>query len=170
MTAGSLWTKYRPLALRIAGGYYLPGAERQDVEQEALIGLWVASCEWKPDGGASFTSFARLVITRRLDTCVRLAHRDKHQVLNGSVREFVTDDGFSVDAAEALPCLHQVTDRVEDREQLRAVLRAIEHDLSDLERHCVIGIAQGLSYAEIGLPSQVDNALMRARRKLRAAA
>lgn len=168
--APALWTKHRPVAYAIAALYFWPGADRDDVKQEALIGLWIAARDWRPDAGRTFRSFAELVIKRRLATCVKLAKRSKHAPLNDSIRVLVDEDGVSDQAVDQLPHLHQVADVAEDRERLAAVLRAIDTDLSPLERRCIIGVASGLSYAEIGPQKRVENALDKARRKLRAAA
>ncbi len=158
MTVPALWTKHRPLARAIASDFYLPGSERQDVEQEALIGLWEAA-RTHDDALSPFKVWASIVIRRRLTSCLRAATRHKQLSLTQSVRDYDT------------PYLHQVSDRVDDREQLRAVLHAIDNDLTEFQRHCVIGVATGLSYPEIdGNIKRVDNALMRARAKLREAA
>ena len=166
MTVIQLWTKNRRLARLIARDYYFPGSERQDVEQEAMIGLWIAARDYREHDG-TFNAFARLIIKRRLDSCLKMASRSKHSPLNHSLRALVNDEGESVVAVEELPCLHQVTDAVENRERLRVVLAAINTDLTDFERHCVLGIARGDDYLELGEYKRVDNALMRARRKLR---
>jgi RNA polymerase sporulation-specific sigma factor len=167
-TVPALWLKHRRLAGQIACDYYLPGYERQDVVQEAEIALWVACRQF--DGSGEFRGFAAMVIRRRLNTCVKMANRKKHEPLNLSARVTIEEDGDVTHIADQLPCLHQVSDRVEDREQLRAVLRAIDRDLSEFERHCVVGLACGLEYVELGEFKSVDNALQRARAKLRAAA
>lgn len=169
MTVPALWLEHRPLARSIARDYFLPGAEPQDVEQEALIGLWEASRDF--NGYGTFKQFAAMVIRRRLQTCVKHANREKHKPLTGAARNSWAEDGEPRPILDTLPHLHQVADLAEDHEQIRAVLASIARDLTPIERQAVIGIASGLSYAEIGLPfKQIDNALARARRKLRAAA
>jgi RNA polymerase sigma factor (sigma-70 family) len=87
MTVSALWTRHRPLAYGIARDYFLPGAERQDVEQEALVGLWIAAKEWDRAKGASFRTFARVVIERRLASLVRTATAEKNRVLTDSERD-----------------------------------------------------------------------------------
>lgn len=88
MTAApSLWTKHRPLAHKIATGYGIPGADRDDVHQEALIGLWIASRNWDEGKGRNFPSFARLVITARLNTILRQALQTKHAYLTDAARD-----------------------------------------------------------------------------------
>lgn len=165
----TLFTKNRRLAFALARTRNWPGAEQQDVDQEAMIGLWSAARDYRADAGTKFSTFATVVIRRRLDSCVKAATRGKHQPLNEALRS-LGEGGEAVDAVALLPCLHQVTDFVEERERLAAVLAAIADDLTEYERHCVLGVAAGLPYERIGNPKQVDNALYRARRKLRAAA
>lgn len=71
----SLWTKHRPLAARVAAGYRIPGLERQDVEQEAMVALWNAARTYNPDAGAKFTTWAERVIRARLVDVLRTATR-----------------------------------------------------------------------------------------------
>lgn len=160
----ALWTKNRGLALAIAHEFFWPGAEGQDVEQEAMIGLWIAARGYQEGQGTKFRTFAALIIRRRLSTCVKTARREKHSPLNLALR---TWEGSEI--LDQLPSLHQVADIAEDRERLRIVIAAIGR-LSEFERHCVIGIGAGMSYGEIGDTKRVDNALTRARKKLREAA
>ena len=164
MTTAALWTKHRPLARAISRDFFLPGSETQDVEQEAQIGLWLAARDYDKDKGP-FPAFAGLVIRRHMMGCVEAANRGKHRPLNQSVSARDEEGGLLI---ERLPHLHQVTDVVEDKERLRGVLAAIDSDLTEFERHCVVGIASGLSYLEIdGNTKRVDNALSSAREKLR---
>lgn len=168
--APALWTKHRAFAYSIADGFYWPGADRDDVKQEALIALWVASRDWSPDGGLNFRNFAALVIREQLKDCLKAAKRLKHGPLNNSIRLLRDEDGILDQAVDQLPHLHQVVDVAEDRARLAAVLHAIDNDLTDLERRAIVGIAAGYSYAELGDPKRMDNLAYKARRKLRAAA
>lgn len=162
-----LWTANRGLAINIAGEFSFPGADRDDVVQEALIGLWIAAREYDPEQG-KFNHFAALVVRRHLVDCLRAARRFKQQPLNLALRALPDPDGEWRDILETLPHLHQVVDVVESREKLRIVLEAIPR-LSELQRHCVVGIAAGYDYVDLGPYKQVDNALTKARRKLRRA-
>lgn len=171
MSAPALWTRHRTLARAIARDWSIPGWERQDVEQEAMVALWEAARAWRPDGGASFPAFARQVISRRLTDALRAEQRWKRRPLNESLRVVENvDDGSLESIVETLPHWHQVADVAEDRESLRAVVRIIRDGLTDFERHCVVGIATGVPYVELGPKKRVDNAASRARRKLKAAA
>lgn len=161
-----LWTANRPMARSIAREFYIAGSDRQDVEQEALIGLWIAARDYKPDLG-SFKPFASLVIKRRLVSCVKMANAGKHAPLNQSLRARIGPEGKEERVDELLPNLHQVVDVAENRERLALVIAAIDTDLTEFERRCVVGIATGMEYIELGPYKKVDNALFRARRKLR---
>jgi len=169
MTSAALWTKQRSLARTIAAIYHIPGCDRQDVEQEALIALWEASRTYRDDEGTTFETFAALVIRRRLLDCVKAANRIKHKQLTLAARVQQDDDGDVTAIVEQLPHLHQVTDHVEDRERLQAVLAAMR-TLTQLERRCIVGIASGSTYKDLGPKKMVDNAVARGRKKLRAAA
>lgn len=170
MTAASLWTKHRGIAYAAARDYYIPGADEDDVRQEALIGLWVASTSFDPAHGVPFPIFATMVVRRRLNTAVKLANAGKHQPLNGSARTAVDSEGDTDEIVALLPHLHQVSDQVETAEEIRRLLRAIRDELTDVERAAVLGVASGLPYSQIGPHKQTDNALQRARRKLKEAA
>lgn len=163
MTPIQLWTRNRKHARTVARRFFLPGADRCDVEQEADIGLWVAARQYEEGHGSSFKHYATIIIERRLVQCVQAANRQKHQTLNLSVRETNEEN-----VTNLLPHLHQVSDRCEEREQVRALLAAIA-SLTEWEQRCVLGVASGLTYAEIGGPTKrIDNTLQAARRKLRA--
>ena len=163
-----LWTKNRRLAILIARDFYIPGSESADVEQEAMIALWVAARAYDPEQGG-FRSFASLVIKRHLYSCVKIANSGKASTLTRSVRTSISTDGSVEEILVSLPHLHQVVDVIERKEDLQAVIAAIESELNDYERACVIGVASGKTYLELGSPKKVDNTLFRARRKLRRA-
>lgn len=110
-----------------------------------------------------------MVIQRHLISCLKKAQTGRNSVLTWAARVKV-EDGEEVSSIEHLPHLHQVSDRVETRLELRALTKAImaPNVLTDMERHCVIGIASGLAYCDIHPDTKmVDNALLRARKKLR---
>lgn len=78
----ALWTKHRGIAHAIAAGYRIPGADHQDVVQEALIALWEA-CRCHDPAKGPFPPFARLVINRRLCNAVKIAGRKRKREVYG---------------------------------------------------------------------------------------
>ena len=176
---------FRPLAYAIARDYFLPGADVDDVRQEAMIGVWKALRDHDPERG-SLRAFVALCVRRQLITAVKLATAGKHRPLSRAVYADAPVAGEEDDLTLLDLLVAPGADPariVEDREQLRELLDVVAHDLSPLERRALIGLANGLSYEELRedaselrsrsggpstsvAPKSIDNALQRARRKL----
>ncbi len=167
---------YRPLARARARSYFLAGADREDVVQEAMIGLLSAVRGFDPSREASFATFAELCITRQILTAVKTAARQKHGPLNDYVPLSPADpapgrgDRGLVRALRRTPA-QDPAELVLNRERLAALQSHVDVALSDLELDVLRLHVEGRSHAEIadGLgrdPKAVDNALQRARRKL----
>lgn len=163
------------LCRRIAGRYFAPGLEHDDLLQEARIGVWKAYRDYDEERG-DFGAFVDLCITRNVLTAVKAANRGKHNPLNRSVREFVIDDasGDRVDVTQVLaaPASSAAQWRLELREQLHEIGTAIRERLSELEFACLSGLLAGSTYEEIATRLKVaegvvDRAITRARWKLR---
>lgn len=168
MSRSDLLVEHRSLARIIAREFFIPGADRQDVEQEALIGLWVAARDFRPDRGMLFRSFANMVIRRRLSTRVRLALAHQHRPLNESVRVLEGEDGDADDALDFIPGGRDPLEVLIERERLAAVMEAFG-SLTDLEREALLRFANN-EHGDRGHDKRTDNARQRARAKLRAAA
>lgn len=169
VTRAALYTKHRPLARYIAQDYFLPGSERQDVEQECDIGLWIATGDWDPEGGASFKTFANLVIRRRLSSLVVAALRHKHEPLTRSLRTTTLEDGGDLEEVAIVDTLAGGRDPLElvvARETFDRLCEAASR-LSAAEREALQLLVDGTPYPG---DKRMDNAVQRTRRKLRAAA
>src|SRR5438874_12239586 len=77
-----LLERYRRFARAKSRGYFLVGADSDDIEQEGMIGLYKAARDFRPDRQSSFRAFAELCITRQVITAIKTATRQKHQPLN----------------------------------------------------------------------------------------
>ena len=77
--------KYRNFVRAKARSYFLIGAEREDIIQEGMIGLYKAIRDFKNDKQASFRAFAELCVTRQIITAIKTATRQKHIPLNSYV-------------------------------------------------------------------------------------
>ena len=177
---------FRPLAYAIARDYFLPGADVDDVRQEAMIGVWKALRDYRPDAGTTLRSFVAICVRRQCISAVKTATRAKHEVLNRAVYADRPVAGEEDELTQLDMLVAPGADPariVEDREQLAELLDVVAHDLSPLERRALIGLANGLSYEELRedaselrsrsggpstsvAPKSIDNALQRARRKL----
>lgn len=162
----ALFTRHRGLARSIADGYFWAGAEKQDIRQEAEIGLWIACRNWDPGGDASFRTFAALVIRHRLNDLLRSALRQRQRPLNEALQGTVGDDGELL--VELVPSELDTERVVVARDTLARMVAAVE-GLSGLERQALALTLNGHPHAG-GRDKQIDNAASRARAKLRKAA
>jgi RNA polymerase sporulation-specific sigma factor len=173
-----LFERYRRFARAKARGYFLVGADFDDIEQEGMIGLFKAVRDFRSDRQASFRAFAELCITRQIITAIKTATRRKHQPLN----RYVSLSGLRVvdDAAEwwieELLDDHQApdpADEVVSLEDMAAMRASMAEMLSSLEVDVLRLYLEGRSYQEIGAllgrhVKSIDNALQRIKRKLEA--
>lgn len=136
----SLSERYLPLAYGIARSFRWPGADRDDVRQEAATALLHAERSW--DRRGSFVSFARVVVRRHLLDCARLAERRPALV---ELPDLEADEPTYPRALAARE--GTVEDVVLRRERLRLVLEA---PLSPRERRVLALVAQGYPLDEIG--------------------
>ena len=170
-------TRYRRFARAKARSYFLVGADSDDVEQEALIGLYKAARDFRPEHQSSFRAFAELCITRQIITAIKTATRQKHQALNQyvSISGSRTGDDAGERAVEELIHVNRKGDDPADRlvaaERFGAMQDRLAEVLSELEAHVLTLYVEGKSYQEIGDQldrhvKSIDNALQRIKRKL----
>ena len=172
-----LLQRYRRFARAKARGYFLVGADSDDIEQEGMIGLYKAARDYNPDRQASFRAFAELCITRQVITAIKTATRQKHQPLN----QYVSISGIrgSDDPAERsvedlLGENHQLADPADEvvsNERMAEMRQSMAEMLSGLEVDVLRLYVEGKSYQEIGEQlgrhvKSIDNALQRIKRKL----
>jgi len=172
-----LLQRYQRFARTKARGYFLVGADSDDIYQEGMIGLFKAIRDFRDDRQASFRAFAELCITRQIITAIKTATRQKHQPLNSYVSFNVSrnDDDQDRTAEELLPSdehldpANQVVS-IEDVTKLRGSLHVI---LSGLELQVLKLYVEGKSYQDIAdsldrHAKSIDNAIQRIKRKLEA--
>ncbi len=170
-----LLLKYKNFVRAKARSYFLIGADREDIIQEGMIGLYKAIRDYRQDKLSSFRAFAELCITRQIITAIKTATRQKHIPLNSYVS--LNKPIYDIDSDRTLLDVLSAT-KICDPEELvisREEYRRIENDmgelLSDLEWDVLMAYLQGKSYQEIAMElnrhvKSVDNALQRVKRKL----
>jgi RNA polymerase sporulation-specific sigma factor len=168
--------RYRRFARAKGRGYFLVGGDSDDIEQEALIGLYKAIRDYQVDRQASFRAFAELCITRQIITAIKTATRQKHQPLNQyvSISGVRGSDDPGERSVEELLTLHHgadPADRVVSGERMDALRASMAELLSGLEVDVLKLYVEGKSYQEIGEQlgrhvKSIDNALQRIKRKL----
>ena len=77
--------KCKSLLRKKTRGYFIFGADKEDVIQEGMVGLYKAIRDYNPDKEASFISFAELCINRQIISAIKAASRQKHIPLNTSI-------------------------------------------------------------------------------------
>ncbi len=169
-----LLKKFRPAVVRRAGSYFLAGADRDDLIQEGMIGLFKAVRDYRADRDAAFPTFAELCITRQIISAVKSASRLKHAPLNSyvSLDKPVGDDDYEhslMDMIAGGECSNP-EDIVIDREKMELVEVKMEELLSDFENKVLSLYLTGKSYNEIASalnkePKSIDNALQRIKKK-----
>lgn len=167
--------KYKNFVRAKARSYFLIGADKEDIIQEGMIGLYKAIRDYREDKLSSFRAFAELCITRQIITAIKTATRQKHIPLNSyvSLNKPIYDEESDRTLLDVLSGV-KITDPEEliiGREELNHIENKIGEILSDLEWEVLMSYLQGKSYQEIAVDLErhvksIDNALQRVKRKL----
>jgi len=167
--------KYKNFVRAKARSYFLIGADKEDIVQEGMIGLYKAIRDFRNDKLSSFRAFAELCITRQIITAIKTATRQKHIPLNSyiSLNKPIYDEESDRTLLDILTAT-KITDPEEliiSREELVSIESKIGEILSDLELEVLMSYLQGKSYQEIAFDldrhvKSIDNALQRVKRKL----
>lgn len=167
--------KYKNFVRNKARTYFLIGADREDIIQEGMIGLFKAIRDFQPDRASSFRAFAEICITRQMITAIKSATRQKHIPLNSyvSLNKPLFDDDSEKTLLDVM-CGRDVSNPEElmiSREEFRVIEGKIGEALSELELEVLSQFLEGKSYQEIAVDldrhvKSIDNALQRVKRKL----
>jgi RNA polymerase sporulation-specific sigma factor len=172
----TLLIRYRAFARLKARSFFLVGADRDDVVQEGMIGLYKAVRDFDGTMETSFRGFAELCVSRQMISAIKAATRHKHGPLNTYVsfsRPIASDEEDDRSLGDVLPA-PAGADPVEvviSAERIRALQDHVNEVLSDLEIEVLRLYVDGKSYVEIAEivnrhTKAVDNALQRVKRKL----
>lgn len=170
-----LINKYKNFVRVKAKSYFLVGADREDIIQEGMIGLYKAIRDFRADKLSSFRAFAELCITRQIITAIKTATRQKHIPLNSyiSLNKPIYDDdsdrtmldilsGAKITDPEEVFISHELSDDIREK---------IQENLSELESLVLMSYLEGKSYQEMAKElcrhvKSIDNALQRVKRKI----
>ncbi|WP_422124742.1 RNA polymerase sporulation sigma factor SigH [Planococcus sp. X10-3] len=170
-----LINKFRHFVRMKARSYFLIGADKEDIIQEGMIGLYKAIRDFRSDKLSSFRAFAELCIIRQIITAIKTATRQKHIPLNS----YVSLDKPIYDEESDRTLMDVLTDNgVDDPQQLMInneefmyMEEKMGEVLSELEREVLALYLDGQTYQEISEKLErhvksIDNALQRVKRKL----
>ncbi|MDY6028717.1 MAG: RNA polymerase sporulation sigma factor SigH [Acidaminococcaceae bacterium] len=167
--------KYRNFVRAKARSYFLIGAEREDIIQEGMIGLYKAIRDFKSDRQSSFRAFAELCVTRQIITAIKTATRQKHIPLNSyiSLNKPIYEEDSDRTLLDVISGVRVANpeDMVISREEFEDIESKMNNILSDLEWRVLMSYLDGKSYQEIAVDidrhvKSIDNALQRVKRKL----
>ena len=167
--------KYRNLVKTKVKSYFLVGAEKDDLLQVGMIGLWQAVIDFRCDKAISFPAFAKVCIQRHIITAIKTATRQKQQPLNTSLSLESPSEDPSADwnLSDILTCDGSLDpeDLVLRSEDTRTLHDTLQQVLSSFEWQVLSGYQVGKSYREIASElscktKSVDNALARIKRKV----
>jgi len=167
--------KYRNFVRAKARSYFLIGADREDIIQEGMIGLYKAIRDFRNDKLSSFRAFAELCVTRQIITAIKTATRQKHIPLNSyvSLNKPIYDEDSDRTLLDVLSGskISDPEELVISREEFMDIEAKMEQILSDLEWKVLMSYLDGKSYQEIAVDldrhvKSIDNALQRVKRKL----
>lgn len=170
--------KYKNLVKSKAKSMYILGADREDLIQEGMIGLFKAIRDYDIGRDASFFTFADLCVSRQMYTAVQAAGRQKHAPLNTYISLYANmsgqEDGEEREMINAI--ISQAEKNPEelliDRENLELLEKAIDKELSGFEKQVLDLYLTGMKYTQIAKvlgrdDKSTDNALQRIKNKIR---
>lgn len=170
-----LISKYENFVKSKSKSYFLIGADKEDIYQEGMIGLYKAIRDFKPDKLSSFKAFAELCVTRQIITAIKTATRQKHIPLNTyvSLNKPIYEEESERTLLDVLASI-KISDPEEliiSKEKMDYIEEKIEDVLSKLELEVLTSYLDGKSYQEIACDLErhsksIDNALQRVKRKL----
>ena len=171
-----LLEKYKELVNMKVGKYFMVGAEKEDIMQEGMIGLYKAIKNFDTEKQNSFKTFANLCIERQLITAIKTSNRQKHMPLNSYLSlNMAAYDNNEDDSVELMDTFNSNTiedplETVMKKEYYEQIHNNIEKSLSKFEKQVLDRFMKGESYNVIAkrLDSpvkSVDNAIQRIRKK-----
>lgn len=167
--------KYKPLVKKKARAFFLIGADREDIIQEGMIGLYKAIRDYQYDRNASFHVFADICISRQIITAIKTATRLKHMPLNSyislnkPINESESDDTY-INFIKSEYELNPETLFI-GQESKNFIESHIEEILSGFESKVLYEYLQGNSYSQVAKimnksEKSIDNALQRVKKKI----
>ncbi|NLI38920.1 MAG: RNA polymerase sporulation sigma factor SigH [Clostridiaceae bacterium] len=167
--------KYKPLVRAKSRSYFLVGADREDIVQEGMIGLFKAIRDYREEKSIPFRMFAEMCITRQIITAVKTATRQKHIPLNSyvSLNKRIFDEGSDKTLIEMLQEV-SVTDPEElfiSKEDYSVIEHKMVELLSPFEKQVLTMYLGGIAYQDIARQlnkpvKSIDNALQRLKKKI----
>lgn len=170
-----LLNKYKPLVNNKVGKYFIIGAEKEDIIQEGMIGLYKAIKSFDQEKQNKFKTFANICIERQLITAIKTSNRQKHMPLNSCISLNTSAYSNEDDGVELLETYNNKTmedplETMMKNEYYKEIKQSITSSLSKFERQVLDRLILGESYEVIAKRfdtpvKSIDNAIQRIRKK-----
>ncbi len=173
-----LMDKYKHVVRNKAGRMFILGADKDDLIQEGMIGLFKAVRDYDSGRDASFLTFADLCVSRQMYTAIQAANRKKHLPLNSYISLYKNSEDEILEG-QLIGAIRDFSEQnpeeiLIDRENVEALQTIIDQELSTFERQVLELSMTGMGYIDIARllgkdPKSTDNALNRVKTKIRKA-
>ena len=171
-----LLEKYKDLVNSKVGKYFIIGAEKEDIIQEGMIGLYKAIKSFDSCKQNTFKTFANICIERQLITAIKSSNRQKHMPLNSYLSLNTTaydnddDDGTELIETFEVDTIEDPLDTIMKKEYFNEIQNTMHKSLSKFEEQVLERYMQGESYEIIAKKldapvKSIDNAIQRIRKK-----
>ncbi len=162
--------KYKNLVRKKANAMFIVGADKDDLIQEGMIGLFKAIRDYKSNENASFYTFADLCIARQIYTAIQTAGRKKHMPLNSYIS--MSDDDINIKKQGSMYQIDNPEELMIAKETQIHFEKLIREELSNFEYQVFQLFRIGMSCAEIAEQLEkeykaTDNAIQRIKKKIK---
>jgi len=169
-----LYSRYFNIVKRIVSSFFIIGGDKDDLFQEAMIGLVHAVNKYNCNRNNNFRCFAELCIRRQIITAIRNTRGYEKNLLNNSISLYEYSNSEQennlLDKYVYKDCLNP-ENVIMIREELNNYYYLKAKILSDFERKVLTEYENGKTYQEISIAlkkdvKSVENALQRVRKKI----
>ncbi len=167
-----LYARYKNVVRVKTHAYFIVGADRDDLLQEGMIGLYKAVRDYSASCGASFRTFAEMCIHRQIVTAIKTATRQKHIPLNSYISLYKNSEDPERSLIDTLQLTGEdPADTFLGKERAKQMETLLQTALSDFEKRVLSLYMDGCSYAQAAerlgrSVKAVDNALQRIKKKM----
>jgi RNA polymerase sporulation-specific sigma factor len=168
-----LLKKYSYLVRKRANGLFLIGADKDDLLQEGMIGLFKAVISYNEEKDASFDTFASLCINRQMISAIRGANRYKHKLLNEYISIYSDENQQETQYAVSIPDNKFNPENIITQEEtIEHILSKISGRLSKMESDVFDLLIEGQTITFMCKTLEkdaksIDNAIQRVKHKVR---
>ena len=171
MAIQEIFSKFKNIIQMRTKNYFFYGGDREDVIQEAMIGLLKAINGYDENKTASFTTFAILCIKRQIITAIKSSNAGKNRILNMAMINPETEDTSNISYSNKSFNFYNPEEIVMSKERFRELNRYLKTNLSKMENEVFEYMLSEMTYTEIAektgrTPKSIDNSIQRIKKKL----